>query len=85
MPAANLPYVTAENAAMFVFDLKNDTPAIRDNAGRTAERVPVLSIQVPEVGKSLPSLSGTGSQATAMTVDLAEIRHICHGAPRLCA
>ena len=33
MPAANLPYVTAENAAMFVFDLKNDTPAIRDTQG----------------------------------------------------
>jgi hypothetical protein len=33
MPAANLPYVTAENAAMFVFDLKHDTPAIRDTQG----------------------------------------------------
>jgi hypothetical protein len=33
MPAANLPYVTAENAAMFVFDLKHDTLAIRDTQG----------------------------------------------------
>jgi hypothetical protein len=33
MPAARLPYVTAQNAAMFVFDLKNDTPAVRDEQG----------------------------------------------------
>ncbi len=33
MPAINLPYVTAANAAMFVFDLKNDTPAVRDEQG----------------------------------------------------
>lgn len=33
MLATNLPYVTAQNAAMFVFDLKNDTPAIRDTQG----------------------------------------------------
>jgi len=33
MPASELPYVTAANAAMFVFDLKNDTPAVREMSG----------------------------------------------------
>ena len=33
MPASRLSYVTAQNAAMFVFALKHDTPAIRDTQG----------------------------------------------------
>jgi hypothetical protein len=33
IPVSNLPYVTAANAAMFVFDLKNDTPAVKEMSG----------------------------------------------------
>jgi hypothetical protein len=32
-PTRELPFVTAQNAAMYVFDLKNDTPAVREQMG----------------------------------------------------
>ena len=32
-PSRELPFVTVQNAAMYVFDLKNDAPVVREKTG----------------------------------------------------